>query len=112
MRDWSWGSHLSPSEVELQMLEELLDGITVSDAVRANALAMLQADSEARRLLVSRTRDANVEGQHAMMVRRDAGIRALLASAEDGDRFDANAARAQLRRTEEDPPPPPACARR
>jgi hypothetical protein len=111
MRNREFRSQLLPGEIEKQMLDELFEGISVSDAMRANALKMMQADSEERSVLVSHTRDANLDEQNAMMRRRDAGIRALLESAEDRECFDANAAHAELRRTGDDPPSPPACAR-
>jgi hypothetical protein len=111
MKTWDFKAPWSPEEGDSRTLAELFDGITVTDALRAQALELARADSEERRLLVARTRDAHLDQQTEMMRRRDARIRELLSSADDRARFDVNAARADRRRTGEDPSPPPSCGR-
>src|SRR5688572_24610621 len=111
MKTWDFKAPWSREEGDVRMLAELLDGITVADALQAEALELVRADSEERRLLVTRTHDAHLDEQVKMMRRRDARIRELLSSADDRARFDANAAHADRRRSGDDPWPPPSCAR-
>ena len=110
MRESQPKSRLLPGEFEKQTLAELFDGITVGESVHTSALDLMQEDSMERRLLVTSTRDANLDEQNCMMRRRDARIRALLDSPSDRARFDVNAAAVEHRRNDDDPQPP-ACAR-
>ncbi|MFL5489128.1 MAG: hypothetical protein ACJ8AJ_11655 [Gemmatimonadaceae bacterium] len=110
MKTWEFKAPWTREEGDSRMLAELFAGIVVTEELQAQALDLIRADSEERRLLVARTRDAHLDEQLEMMRRRDARIRQLLVTEEDRERFDTNAAQVDRRRTGEEPTPPPSCA--
>ena len=84
-------SALSRVEWERKICDDLLSGVNVTAEVRDRALAIVRADSEARRQLMT-DRQAHLPEQATMMASRDAAIRAILPESAHLQ-FDANAAR-------------------
>ena len=84
-------SPLSRESWELKICDDLLVGVHVTAEDRDRALAIVLADSEARRQLIS-DRQAHLSEQTTMTARRAVAIRAMLPESVHSQ-FDANAAR-------------------
>ena len=84
-------SPLRREEWERKICDDLLVGVNVTAEVRDRALAIVRADSEARRQLIS-DRQAHLSEQATMRASRDTAIRAMLPESAQAQ-FDANAAR-------------------
>ena len=82
---------LSREAWEEEICDDLLAGVNVAAEVRDRALAIVRADSAARRQLIS-DRQTHLPEQATMMAGRDATIRAMLPESVHSP-FDANAAR-------------------
>ena len=89
-------SPLSREAWEQKISDDLLVGVNVTAEVRDQALAIVRADSEARRQLMS-DRQTHLPEQATMMASRDAAIRAILPESAHSQ-FDANAARLTVSR--------------
>ena len=90
-------SLLSRGAWEEKICDDLLVGANVTAEVRDRALAIVRADSEARRQLMT-DRQAHLPEQATMISSRDAAIRAILPESAHLQ-FDANAARLTESRT-------------
>jgi secreted trypsin-like serine protease len=82
----------SASESAEGQCADLLEGVDLAPAVRAQALAIVTSDAAARRDLVAH-HPHRFWDQIAMIATRDAAIRALLSTDDQRTRFDANVAR-------------------
>lgn len=96
------------SERVERQARELLDGIELSAGKLAQVLAIVAADSEARRELVRKHPERFGE-QGAMIAERDERIRVLLETDSQRAQFDRTVERWRRIRSGEEPPPPAAC---